>query len=379
MSSFSDTHSQQMQSDPVLKVTERNPLLEVRCLSHVYSSNTKKSSTQGPAIEDVSFQVLPGAVCCLLGPSGCGKSTILRLIAGLEKAQKGAIVLEGQVVSGPGAFLEPDKRCVGFVFQDLALFPHLTVSENVGFGLSSSSFRNSKPGAVQQAKERVARLLEKIGLAHRSLAYPAELSGGEQQRVALARSLATEPKLLLLDEPFSSLDSVLRRKLRKETRDLLKQTNTPAVLVTHDPEEALEMADHIVLLHQGRVVQQGTPRQLFEEPSSPFVVSFFGPSNDWKLTPLLLAKLAESSLLGQQTNSISNLCLRPSDVVLVPDLSLDTWFGNARIQSIRFQGCSQWVELSSETWGTFFGAVSSSQPLNEGQTVSVNWSRGFRF
>ena len=201
-------------------------------------------------VSDVSLRVLPGQVTCLLGPSGCGKSTTLRLIAGVDRPDAGRVLADGEVLSGPGFHLPPERRQIGLMFQDFPLFPHMTVAENVAFGL-----RGSAAGKA----ERVRDMLARVRLADFGGAYPEQLSGGEQQRVALARAIAARPRVMLMDEPFSGLDDRLRDGVRDETLDILKELGTAVVLVTHDPGEAMRMADEIALLRAGRIVQMGAP------------------------------------------------------------------------------------------------------------------------
>ncbi len=220
------------------------------------------------AVERVSMSLEPGQIGCLLGPSGCGKTTLLRAIAGFEPVASGRIVLRGEVISQRGSQLPPERRKVGMVFQDFALFPHLNVRANVGFGLSA--------GSRQSRSARVEEMLSLVGLGHLGKAYPHELSGGQQQRVALARALAPSPEILLMDEPFSSLDTELREQLAAEVRELLKRNNVTAILVTHDQHEAFAMADRVALLRDGQVAQLDTPYNLYHNPSSEFVASFIG-------------------------------------------------------------------------------------------------------
>ena len=219
-----------------------------------------------PVLRDVSLGIDAGAMVCLLGPSGCGKTTLLRLIAGFEEPDAGTIALEGRQVSAPGRVVAPEKRQVGMVFQDYALFPHMTVAQNIVFGL----YRRP----ASHRRRRLADLLQLVGLEDMGRRYPHELSGGQQQRVALARALAPGPQLLLLDEPFSNLDVNLRRQLRHEMREVLRQTNMTTVLVTHDQEEALSFADHVAILDAGQVVQYGSPEALVQNPAARFVAEF---------------------------------------------------------------------------------------------------------
>lgn len=217
-------------------------------------------------VQHLDLHLNAGEIGCLLGPSGCGKTTTLRAIAGFEPVMEGEISLAGEVISRPGFTLAPEKRRIGMVFQDYALFPHLSVAQNVSFGIRK-----------QADCEQVTReLLELVKLDHLSKRHPNELSGGQQQRVALARALATNPQLLLLDEPFSNLDGELRRRLSHEVRDILKSRGTSAILVTHDQEEAFAVSDQVGVFKAGHLEQWDTPFNLYHEPQTPFVASFIG-------------------------------------------------------------------------------------------------------
>lgn len=220
------------------------------------------------AVEDVSLTLRPGRITALLGPSGSGKSTLMRLIAGLEPLDAGTIRLGAEVLSGPGSMAPPERRGVGLVFQDYALFPHLSVLDNVAFGLSGLSGR--------QKTERAAALLEQVGLADRAGSWPHDLSGGEQQRVALMRALAREPRVLLLDEPFSGLDRHLKTAVRDFLFPALRASGAAVAIVTHDVEEALLLADDLVLLSQGRVLQAGAPADCYRRPASPDAARLLG-------------------------------------------------------------------------------------------------------
>ena len=216
------------------------------------------------AVDDVSLDVARGAVVCLLGPSGSGKSTLLRVVAGVERPTAGRIEIDGTEVASERHFVEPELRRVGMVFQDYALFPHLTVAANVAFGL-----RRAERAAV-------APLLERLGLTPLANAYPHMLSGGERQRTALARAMAPQPRVLLMDEPFSSLDSRLRDDVRRHTLDFVRESGITTLVVTHDPDEAMRIADRIALLDGGRLVQYGTPEELYARPATLFAARFFG-------------------------------------------------------------------------------------------------------
>ncbi|MEL7255998.1 MAG: ABC transporter ATP-binding protein [Pseudomonadota bacterium] len=243
-------------------MTDDTPRLEIKNLTRHYGGRV--------AVEDVSLSVAPGEVTCLLGPSGCGKSTTLRMVAGVEMQDSGEIYVDGTLICDTVTRLPPEERRIGLMFQDFALFPHLRVRDNVGFGLTG-------PSADRRA--RVQELLTRVGLDHYVGAYPHELSGGEQQRVALARALAPRPSIMLMDEPFSGLDNRLRDGIRDETLAILRAEGTAVLLVTHEPEEAMRMADHIALMRAGRIVQQGTPYQLYTNPVDRNAVAFFSDVN----------------------------------------------------------------------------------------------------
>lgn len=219
-----------------------------------------------PVLHGVSFTVGSGELAAVLGPSGSGKSTLMRVIAGLHAPLEGAVVVGGRVLTGPRVAVPPERRRIGLVPQDAALFPHLDVRANVAFGLPRSERRGARPD----------RLLDLVGLGALAHRMPGELSGGQRHRVALARALAPEPDVILLDEPFSALDASLRSEVRAQVRQVLRRTGTTAVLVTHDQDEALSMADVIAVLDDGRLVQVGTPDQIYREPRSPWLARFVG-------------------------------------------------------------------------------------------------------
>ena len=221
-------------------------------------------------VREVSFSVRAGEVMCLLGPSGCGKSTTLRVIAGIERQVAGAVRADGATLSDERIHLPPEARGVGLIFQDFALFPHLNVAQNVAFGLKGPKADNAR---------RVAELLERVDLAGYAEKSPHMLSGGEQQRVALARALAPRPRIMLMDEPFSGLDNRLRDGIRDETLQLLKEEGTAVVLVTHEPEEAMRMADQIALMRDGVIVQKGAPYNIYNAPADKAAAAFFSDVN----------------------------------------------------------------------------------------------------
>ncbi|QYZ71056.1 ABC transporter ATP-binding protein [Neotabrizicola shimadae] len=238
------------------------PRLEVQSLSRAFAGRT--------VVDDVSLSVAAGQVTCLLGPSGCGKSTTLRMIAGVERPDSGLVRIDGQVMFGPAVNRPPEARGVGLMFQDFALFPHLTVAANVAFGLTGD----------RAAKDRrVAELLEKVNLTGFGPKHPHQLSGGEQQRVALARALAPRPRVMLMDEPFSGLDNRLRDGIRDTTLDILKEEGAAVLLVTHEPDEAMRMADEIALMRRGRIVQKGAPYNVYNAPVDRAAAAFFSDIN----------------------------------------------------------------------------------------------------
>lgn len=238
-------------------------VLELSDITHVYG--------RVRALEHVSLSIAAGEIVCLVGPSGCGKSTLLRLAAGLEPVQTGMVRIGGRTVADPTRSMPPEERGVGLVFQDYALFPHLTALDNVRFGLG-----HLRAG---EQRRRALETLDHVGMVDNARAYPHTLSGGQQQRVALARALAPRPPVLLLDEPFSGLDTRLRDTVRDETLHVLKANGAATMVVTHDPEEAMFLADRIALMRAGRIVQTGTPVDLYCRPADGFAAGFFGEVN----------------------------------------------------------------------------------------------------
>jgi iron(III) transport system ATP-binding protein len=265
-------------------------------------------------LNQVSFTLQPGQIGCMLGPSGCGKTTVLRAVAGFEPAWNGRILIDQVEVSSKRLCLPPEKRNVGMVFQDFALFPHLRVEDNVRFGLKGQS------SAEQQA--RIGELLAIVGMPAYGQAYPHQLSGGQQQRVALARALAPRPRILLLDEPFSNMDVELREQLAREIRNILKQENITAILVTHDQHEAFAMADQICVMHEGRIVQQGSGYDLYHKPANRFVADFIGQGviipaqvEDATTVKTDLGKIRGNTPVDAQPGETVDVLIRPDDVI----------------------------------------------------------------
>ena len=270
-----------------------------------------------PAVDALSFDVERGHILALLGPSGCGKTTTLRLIAGFESPDAGTIVIDGRTMAdgSAGTMVPPEERGVGVVFQDYALFPHLTIHDNVGFGLRRLSRATRR--------DRVREILDLVGLAGLETRYPHELSGGQQQRVAVARALAPSPAVLLLDEPFSSLDADLRSQMRDDVEKILRSTGTTAVFVTHDQEEAFTIADAVGVLDGGRLEQLGPPEAIYHHPATPFVAGFVGAAD---FIPGLVTAEGIVTEIGVFANAAARqvgervkVMIRPDDVTFVPD------------------------------------------------------------
>lgn len=273
--------------------------------------NISKHFGNAPALCDFSLTVDEGEFITLLGPSGCGKTTTLRLLAGFERPDSGMIRIGKDIVANEKKFVRAEKRHVGMVFQDYALFPHLSVADNVSFGLTSSK---------KEKQKRTDDMLALVGLREFSQRMPYELSGGQQQRVALARALAPEPDILLLDEPFSNLDASLRTQVRSEVRSILRATGTTTIFVTHDQEEALSLSDRIAVIFEGEVHQVGTPAELYTRPASRLVASFVGEANF--LAAQAYGNYAES-VLGKQRllsprEGTVDLLIRPDMLHLLP-------------------------------------------------------------
>ena len=294
------------------------------------------------AVDDVSLAIAPGELVCLLGPSGCGKTTVLRIAAGLEPLQQGRVLIDGAPVADGERDLPPEDRNVGLVFQDYALFPHLNVHDNVAFGLTGL------PAAERRARAR--RVLEKVGMADQAKVFPDSLSGGQQQRVALARALAPEPRIVLLDEPFSGLDLQLRNQVRDQTLHVLKASGAATLMVTHDPEEAMFMADRIALMRAGRLAQVGPPTELYFNPHDAFVAAFFGDLNRFagavrggRVDTPLGTVAADGLVEGTPVEVL----IRPEALRLHPTAAANGSEGAlARVMAARMLGRSSLIHLS---------------------------------
>jgi iron(III) transport system ATP-binding protein len=280
--------------------------VDVVDLEHAYAEH--------PVVRGMTFALAPGVIGCLLGPSGCGKTTVLRCLAGFEPVQGGTIALGGRIVSSPTLRVPPEARGVGMVFQDYALFPHLSVARNVAFGLRRLG--------QAEIDRRVDAMLELVGLSDAAHVYPHELSGGQQQRIALARALAPRPGLLLLDEPFSNLDVDLRERLSLEVREILKQAGTTALLVTHDQHEAFALADEIGVMNAGTLEQWDSAYDLYHQPRTRFVADFVGQGVFLRGVAIgrgrvvtELGELATDNPASMDEGASVDLLLRPDDIV----------------------------------------------------------------
>jgi iron(III) transport system ATP-binding protein len=293
-------------------------ILNLDKISKVFSTQTH------PVVNSISFTLKQGELLGLLGPSGCGKTTLLRIIAGFEQPSTGTVELSGRVVNCANCWIPPEQRNTGMVFQDYALFPHLSIGENIAFGLKG---KNNHLGRLknESVRERVANVLELVGLSGLEKRYPHQLSGGQQQRIALARALAPQPALILLDEPLSNLDVQVRIHLREEVRCILKAAGTSAIFVTHDQEEALAISDKIAVMRQGKLEQLGTPEEIYSKPASRFVAEFVTQANFLTATRRGNTWLTEIGELEFQPLQIPDSCmtgeimLRQEDLILRPD------------------------------------------------------------
>jgi iron(III) transport system ATP-binding protein len=297
----------------------------------------QKNFGRFPALQDVSLAAGRGEFVCVLGPSGCGKTTLLRVVAGLERPEAGRVIIDGRDVSR----LPVSRRNVGIVFQSYALFPNLTTAQNIGYGLTS--LRTER----ETVRSRVGELLRLVGLLGMESKYPGQLSGGQQQRVALARAMALSPSLLLLDEPLSALDAQVRVTLRDEVRQLQRRLGVTTLMVTHDQEEALTMADRILVMDRGRVVQNGTPLDIYNKPATPFVAAFIGSMNflrnaikegpgRFRLGDLQLQVENGSAALGAGSRVV--MAIRPEDIAVANGHADARNTLSVRVESLEFRG-----------------------------------------
>jgi iron(III) transport system ATP-binding protein len=329
-------------------------------MSHVRVRGLSKSFGAIEAVRELNLEIERGELMAVLGPSGCGKTTLLRVIAGFEQPDAGCVVVSEEVVAGPGRTIPPEKRRVGMVFQDYALFPHLSVERNVAFGLTS------RPREEREALTR--RTLELVGLQHKARTGVHELSGGERQRVALARALAPEPELVLLDEPFSSLDATLRGGLRREVELILRDAEATALLVTHDQEEALSLADRVAVMRDGEIVQVGPPVEVYGKPATRWAAQFVGEVN--VLSGIARGGGVETELgvfdLRAPASGSVHVAVRPEQLELRADGN-----GNAEVVAREFRGHDVLYRLRHEGGKTLLVQLPSLELHEVGDSVFV--------
>jgi len=352
--------SESRQTRPDADEHDRPAVLELDGVTRSFGPET--------AVDALSFDVRDGELLTLLGPSGCGKSTTLRLIAGLERPDSGRVRVRDEMVADDETFVRPEDRDIGLLFQDFALFPHLSVEENVAYGIVD------RPD--DEVDRRVNDLLDLVGLADYADAAPDTLSGGQQQRVALARSLAPEPDVILLDEPFSNLDVSLRREMREEVRRILKETGVTAISVTHDQEEALSISDRVAVLHDGHLEQVGRPETVFEQPTSRFVAEFIGEAGfvsgrftDGTVeTPV--GDVPGDAIAGLDTEyegAEVDVLVRPDDLRAVPTDS-----GNGRVVHRQYTGPAFVYRVELDAGGLVYCEHNHADQLSLDERVRVD-------
>ncbi|WP_455218183.1 ABC transporter ATP-binding protein [Kaarinaea lacus] len=318
-----------------------------------------------PVVKDLSMHVKRGNLVCLLGPSGCGKTTALRAIAGFEPIYRGEIFMDGVSISRPGYTRAPEKRRLGMVFQDYALFPHMDVRDNIGFALRKQS--------EQMRRQMVDRMLNLVGLSEYQARFPHELSGGQQQRVALARALAAQPEAILLDEPFSNLDIETRERLSIEVRDILKNEEITGILVTHHQDEAFALCDQVGVMDQGRILQWDTPFNLYHEPGNRFVADFIGQGSFLQGTMVStdtvdteLGRLSGDRAYNWSEGTAVEVLIRPDDVVPDPDSKL-----LGRITQKAFKGAEVLYTLELPSGNEVLSLFPSHHDYNLGDEVGI--------
>jgi iron(III) transport system ATP-binding protein len=339
---------------------KRSPILNVDRVSKKFSSKSI------PAITEVSFKLEEGEILGLLGPSGCGKTTLLRIIAGFTEPSSGRVELAGNTVNCPGCWIPPERRNTGMVFQDYALFPHLSIANNIAFGLK----KNLKKNLITK---RVSEVLELVGLTGLEKRYPHELSGGQQQRIALARAIAPQPALILLDEPLSNLDVQVRQRLRSEIRSILKAAGTSAIFVTHDQEEALAISDRIGVMSRGQLEQIGTPEEIYLKPESRFVAEFvtqanFLPAqrngNFWKTE---IAELEIRAVTASECGDRGDLMLRQEEIIIQPDDTATTIVRDRQFLGREYRYC-----LETASGKRLHARTTTTIPVAVGEKVRLS-------
>lgn len=327
-------------------------------MPYLHVTEVTKRFNGTTALAGVDLSVEQGESLALLGPSGCGKTTLLRVLAGLEVPDRGSVVVAGSTLADATTFVAPERRRIGMVFQDWALFPHLTVARNVAFGLAKDEISGG----------RVFETLEMVGLSHLADRYPDELSGGQAQRVALARALAPRPRVLLFDEPFSNLDTGLRTRVRADVATLMREVGMTSVFVTHDQEESFVVGDRVAVMRQGRIVQVGRPADVYHYPASPWVATFLGEAN-------VLTGLATN---GHASTAVGDLpladrVLGPCQVVIRPEHLMVGKGDQGVISSVEFYGHDTSYELALDGT-TLLARVIAAPQFVPGDSVSVTYS-----
>ncbi|APJ04337.1 ABC transporter ATP-binding protein [Silvanigrella aquatica] len=342
-----------------------NIILNIKNIFHKYNNIN--------ILKNISFHIKKGEIISILGSSGCGKSTLLRVISGIEPLSKGQIFIENEEVAGKSIHIAPEKRGVGLVFQDLALFPHIKIQKNIEYGLSHLN--------KLEKKARVFEMLTLVKMESFHDTYPHLLSGGQQQRVALARSLAPLPKILLLDEPFSGLDMNLRRTLCLEVRNILKQSQMTSLFVTHDATEALMFSDKIIILNNGEIEQFDTPQKIYHHPKNSFVASFFGMINKVIVTNILVKKfpILNKNIFQIQDNKNLYLYFRPEAISIQSQTDENNICFNAQIISIQYFGSYVLAKLITEEFGNIIAQFSSQEDLKIGNRISLEIKNNLLF
>ena len=328
--------------------------------------NLGKSYGTVQAVSEISLGLEEQEFLSILGPSGCGKSTLLRLIAGLEIPSQGQVFLHGQEISGRKIILPPERRKFGMIFQDFALFPHLSVKDNVEYGAS---------GSKKEKKQRVHELLELVSLPHLATKMPHQISGGEQQRIAVARALAPRPLLILMDEPFSNLDNQLRQQLRRDIREILKHEGVATVLVTHDQVEAITFSDRMLLMQKGKVVQEGAPSEIYQRPQTVWASSFVGEANhmpvEWQ-NDSLQTPLGELNVPSEIGMNARIMMVRPEDFKLE---SVPSDRANGIVKSVDFSGSIQTVGVALKSGASVQVSGSPHLLWNQDDSVKITAER----
>lgn len=354
-----DWISQQVSTTPVTLTDETGARAAATFAARLTFEGVERRYGEEYALRRVDLDIAPGEVVCLLGPSGCGKTTLLRVASGVEKPSAGRVLFNDREVAGPNRFVPPEKRSIGLMFQDFALFPHLSILENVAFGLKGSP--------REEALREATAVLSRVGLLNLANAYPHTLSGGQQQRVALARAIVPRPSMMLMDEPFSGLDVQLRDAMQEETLGLLRETRATSLIVTHDPEEAMRLGDRVAVMRSGRIVQIGQAEELYDRPVDLFVARLFSEINEDSYlvadgqieTPVGRLKAPDALSEGDR----AALCIREREIKIgAPGRGLP-----GRVLHVRFMGDIDLLEVGVQGFET---------PLRVRTPHFAHWAKG---